>query len=300
MSLPHRSGFVNIIGNPNVGKSTLLNALVGEKMSIITSKPQTTRHRIFGILNGEDFQIVYSDSPGIIDSPAYGMQSAMNVFAYSSFEDADVLLFVIDPFENYNGTEKVFEFIEKLEEPKILVINKIDLCDEEKREALKVKWAELAKFDYVFEISALEKINLEPLFDTILNLLPEGPAYYPKDILSDKSERFFVSEIIREKILEQYRQEVPYSCEVVVERFKEREKNGKPLTEIYANIYVSRKTQKGILIGKNAEAIKKLGIEARKGIEEFLGNQVFLELNVRLKENWRDDDKMLKHFGYQA
>jgi GTP-binding protein Era len=296
----HKSGFVNIIGNPNVGKSTLLNALVGEKMSIITSKPQTTRHRIFGLLSGDDFQIVFSDSPGIIDDPAYGMQTAMNSFAYSSFEDADMILFVIDPYEKYDGSEKVIKILSETTIPKYLLINKIDQIDDERLLKIITKWKDLIAFDEVYPISALEKKGLDPLFNKIKDNLPEGPAYYPKDIISDKSERFFVSEIIREKILELYRQEIPYSCEVVVEAFKQREKHGNPLTEISAVIYVSRKTQKGILIGKGATAIKKLGIESRISIEEFLGNQVFLELNVKLKENWRDDDKMLKHFGYQS
>ncbi len=295
----HKSGFVNIIGMPNVGKSTLLNALVGEKMSIITSKPQTTRHRIFGLLSGDDFQIVFSDSPGLIETPAYGMQNAMNTFAYSSFEDADILLFVIDPYEKYEGEEKVIQLLKKAKIPKIFIINKIDQIDQERLEDLINKWSDILNFDATFPVSALHKSGVNELFEYIMKHLPEGPAYYPKDIISDKSERFFVSEIIREKILEIYRQEIPYSCEVVVERFKEREKNGKPLTDIYANIYVDRQSQKGILIGKKATAIKKLGIESRKGIEEFLGHQVFLELNVRVKQNWRDDDKLLKHFGYQ-
>jgi GTP-binding protein Era len=269
-------------------------------MSIITSKPQTTRHRILGLLSGDDFQIVFSDSPGMIDDPAYGMQTAMNSFAYSSFEDADLLLFVIDPYEKYNGSEKVISLLRETTTPKYLIINKIDQIADERLLELIEKWKDMVAFEEIFPISALEKLGLDPLFKKIQDNLPEGPAYYPKDIISDKSERFFVSEIIREKILELYRQEIPYSCEVVVEHFKEREKNGKPLTDIHADIYVSRKTQKGILIGKNAAAIKQLGIEARKRIEEFLGHQVFLELNVKLKENWRDDEKTLKHFGYQS
>lgn len=295
----HKSGFVNIVGNPNVGKSTLMNALVGEKMSIITSKPQTTRHRILGLLSGEDYQIVFSDTPGIIDKPLYGMQSAMNKFAWSSFEDADVVIFVTDIFEKYSGEENIIKVLNETEKPKYLIINKIDIDTSSTAESLSKEWEKLVSFNAVFFISASEKTNTQILFDKILDDLPEGPPYYPKDELSDKSERFFASEIIREKLLMQYKQEVPYSCEVTISRFKEEEKNGAPLLLIYADIYVDRKSQKPIIIGKGGEAIKKLGIAARADLEAFFGKHTFLDLNVKIKENWRNDERMLKHFGYQ-
>jgi GTP-binding protein Era len=294
----HKSGFVNIIGNPNVGKSTLMNALVGEKMSIITSKPQTTRHRIFGLLSDEDFQIVFSDTPGIIDRPQYGMQGAMNKFAFSSFEDADILLFVTDIFEQYTGEEPVIEALRNATVPKFLLINKLDLDKDGKSDETAKTWDERVNFDETYFISAEQKINTPALLAKIIDSLPEGPPYYPKDELSDKPERFFASEIIREKILVQYKQEVPYACEVTVNRFKEEEKNGAPLLMIYADIVVDRKSQKPIIIGKAGEAIKKLGIASRMGLEEFFGKHVYLDLNVKIRENWRNDDRMLKHFGY--
>jgi GTPase len=299
MSKTHKSGFVNIIGNPNVGKSTLLNALVGEKMSIITSKPQTTRHRILGLLSEDDYQIVFSDTPGIINNPHYGMQSSMNKFAFSSFEDADILLFVTDIYEQYNGDEKVISALAETTVPKYLIINKLDQDQDDKAASTKDYWQEKVNFDHIFLISALNNDGVEMILTQVLKDLPENPPYYPKDELSDKSERFHVAEIIREKILVQYKQEVPYSCEVVVHRFKEETKHGKPLLMIYADIYVDRKSQKPIIIGKNGEAIKKLGIAARADIEAFFGEQVFLDLNVKIKENWRNDDKMLKFFGYE-
>lgn len=294
----HKSGFVNIIGQPNVGKSTLMNALLGEKMSIITSKPQTTRHRILGIYNDDDHQVVFSDSPGLIEDPSYGMHQSMNKFAYSSFEDADILLFVLDLFEDYEGDEKVISLLKKSKVPKYLVINKIDLDKDGKLDALKKKWKPLLQFDKTFEISALKKMGLDELRDAILGALGEGPAYYPKDQLSDKNVRFFVSEIIRETILQQYKQEVPYSCEVIIDEYKESEKNGKPFAHIYGTIFVSRKTQKSIVIGKGGSAIKKLSTESRKKIEAFVEHPIFLQMNVKVRENWRDDERQLKHFGY--
>ncbi len=296
----HKSGFVNIIGNPNVGKSTLMNAMVGEKMSIITSKPQTTRHRIFGLLNSEDYQIVFSDSPGIIDQPQYGMQKSMNKFAYSSFEDADVLLFMTDIFEKYTGNEPVFHHLKEHTTPKFLIINKIDIDKNNLADEVAKFWEDKIEFNEIFFISAQNKINTDHLLENLVSLLPICPPYYPKDILSDKPERFFVSEIIRENILNQYKQEVPYSSEVVVTRFKEEEaKTGQPLLKIYADIYVERKSQKPIIIGKGGEAIKKLGIASRLAIEEFFGMHTFLDLNVKIKEGWRDDERTLKHFGYE-
>ncbi len=295
----HKSGFVNIIGNPNVGKSTLMNALVGEKMSIVTSKPQTTRHRIFGILNEDDYQIVFSDTPGIIEKPIYGMQSSMNKFAFSSFEDADILLFVTDIYEKYTGEEPIIKALINTEVPKYLIINKTDQDKDNVADDVAKKWEELVTFNEIFFISAEQKINTDTLLTKILSDLPEAPAYYPKDELSDKPERFFVSEMIRENILSQYKQEVPYSCEVVVTRFKEEEKNGAPLLMIWADIYVDRKSQKPIIIGKGGEAIKKLGIASRLEIEAFFGKHTFLDLNVKIRENWRNDERMLKHFGYE-
>jgi len=294
----HKSGFINIIGKPNVGKSTLMNSLLGEKMSIITSKPQTTRHRILGIYNDDNTQIIFSDTPGLIEDPSYGMHESMNRFAYSSFEDADVLLFVLDLFEDYEGDEKVIKLLRKAKVPKYLIINKIDLDKEDKLANLKAKWSEIMSFDKIFEISALNKVGLEEVMTSIISELKEGPAYYPKDQLSDKSVRFFVSEIVRECILTQYKQEVPYSCEVIIDEYKESEKNGKPFAHIYGTIYVSRKTQKGILIGKGGSAIKKLGTDSRMKIEAFVDHPVYLEMNVKVREGWRDDDRQLKHFGY--
>lgn len=294
----HKSGFVNIVGNPNVGKSTLMNAMMGEKMSIITSKPQTTRHRIFGLLNEDDYQIIFSDSPGIIDTPQYGMQSSMNKFAFSSFEDADIVLFVTDIFEQYAGDEKIIQALKDCTVPKYLIINKSDLDKDNRIPDLTTKWQNLIEFDKTFIISAEKQINTEMLLQQILENLPENPPYYPKDDLSDRSERFFTSEIIREQILKLYKQEIPYSCEVVITRFKEEEKNGEPMLMIYADIYVDRKSQKPILIGKGGTAIKKLGIEARQGIEAFFMKRVYLDLNIKIKENWRNDELMLRYFGY--
>lgn len=294
----HKSGFVNIIGQPNVGKSTLMNAMLGSKMSIITSKPQTTRHRILGIYSDEDYQIIFSDSPGLIEDPKYAMHESMNNFAYSGFEDADIVLFVVDLFEQYEGDEKVLRLLQKTEVPKFLIINKIDLDKDEKLAALRERWKDRIAFDNTFEISAMHGIGLETLKEAILEALPEGPIYYPKDQMSDRNVRFFISEIIREKILEQYKQEVPYSVEVIIDDFKDTVKKEKPFAHIYASIYVDRKTQKGIIIGKNASAIKKLGTAAREKIEEFLGHQVYLELKAKVKANWRNDDRQLKHFGY--
>ena len=295
----HKSGFVNILGRPNVGKSTLMNALMGEKMSIITSKPQTTRHRIIGLLSDEDYQIVFSDTPGIIYEPNYKMQKAMNSFAYSVLDDADILLFETDIYEKYDLDDEVFKRIRDLKIPKILLINKLDEITEEKKTELNAFWEQIDFFDRRMYISAKDKLNIDVLLSTILEYLPEGPAYYPKDQLSDKPERFFMSEIIREKILQQYKQEIPYSVEVVVTEFKEKESAKGPIVHIFAEIYVSRKTQKSIIIGKQGAAIKKLGTEARKSMELFLEKKVFLELFVKIKENWRNDERWLKQFGYK-
>ena len=294
----HFAGFVNIVGNPNVGKSTLVNALVNEKLSIVTSKPQTTRHRIHALLNDEHFQIVFSDTPGIIRDPRYKMQESMNKFAYSAFEDADVILFVTDIFEKYDDEDSLVQTLKKVDVPFLVIINKMDLDNKNIIGDLADYYKNMFDNEKVFTISAQEKQGTNLLLDDIVGLLPAGPPYYPKDELSDKPERFFASEIIREKILTQYRQEVPYSCEVVVHRFKEEEKNGAPLLMIYADIYVDRKSQKPIIIGNKGESIKKLGIAARTEMEAFFESKVFLDLHVKIKENWRDDDKMMQHFGY--
>lgn len=296
----HKSGFVNIIGRPNVGKSTLMNALVGERMSIITHKPQTTRHRIFGILSGDDFQIVFSDTPGVIKNPVYKMQEAMNRFAHSTFEDADLMLLVIEPNETWPDDDPLLKRLGHMEVPIFLIINKIDLSSQAQITELVAQWQQRLPFTGIFPISALHQSGTAGLLQLILEHLPEGPAYFPKDQITDRTERFFVSEIIREKILELYEQEIPYSCEVGIEDFKDTETNtGEPLARISAIIYVSRKTQKSILIGKNGAAIKRLGTEARKAMETFLERKVFLELHVKVRDNWRDDEQMLRRFGYQ-
>ena len=298
-STPHRSGFVNIIGRPNVGKSTLMNALVGERMSIITNKPQTTRHRIIGILSGDDFQIVFSDTPGIIADPAYKMQEAMNAAVSTTFQDADVMLFVTDVNERYEEDDLTIGRLQHVQVPLLLVLNKIDTISPEQLGRVKKTWQERVDFSDTHAISALKGTGVPDLLKGIRKLLPEGPAYYPKDQLTDRPERFFVSEIIREKILEIYHQEIPYSTEVIVERYKEGETNsGDAITRIEATIFVARKTQKSIVIGKGGALIKKLGSESRKSLEKWLDTKVYLELHVKVREGWRNDDSSLKMFGY--
>lgn len=289
----HKSGFVNIIGNPNVGKSTIMNELVGEKISIITEKSQTTRHRILGIVSGDNFQIVYSDTPGII-KPKYKLQEKMMGFVTTSFEDADIFLYVTDVIEN---PQKNIEYIEKLSKvnvPVVCLINKIDLADQQKVEELQKFWKENLPNAEIYAISALEKFNIEGLFDRIIELLPEGPAWFPKDQLTDKTERFIVSEIVREKIFKNYQKEIPYSCEVVVEEFKEEE----TIIRIKVNIIVERQSQKGIIIGHKGASIKKVGTQARIDIESFFEKKVFIEFFVKVKKDWRDNDKSLRDFGY--
>lgn len=296
----HKSGFVNILGRPNVGKSTLMNVLVGERMSIITRKPQTTRHRIIGIVSEEDYQIVFSDTPGVINEPNYRMQEVMNTFAKSAFEDADLMLFVTTVEEVFEAEDPILQKLKHTQIPIFLVLNKIDLLKPEEVLHLIKQWNDLIPFKETIPISALQKRNTDRLLDLILKELPEGPAYYPKDQLTDRAERFFVSEIIREKILLQYEQEIPYYSEVVVLAFKEgKTKSGADIVRINAEIYVGRKTQKSIIIGKNGEAIKKLGMHARKDIEKFLEKKVHLELHVKVKDKWRENEQSLKQFGYQ-
>lgn len=295
----HKSGFINIIGRPNVGKSTLMNALVGERMSIITSKPQTTRHRIIGIVSDDDYQLIFSDTPGIVVEVGYKMHESMNRFVASTFEDSDVMLFVTDIYDKYEEDGPTVKRLKQLKVPLFLVVNKIDQNKDEQVAELIKKWNSWVDFKETIPISALEKKNTDKLLELILENTPEGPVYYPKDQLTDKPERFFVSEIIREKILQQYKKEVPYSCEVIVDSFKEDKTNkGEDITRIEAHIYVNRKTQKPIIIGKGGAAIKKLGMAARKDIEEFLQTKVYLELYVKIKENWRDNEQVLKRFGY--
>ncbi len=295
----HKSGFVNIIGEPNVGKSTLMNALVGDKMSIINSKPQTTRHRIIGIFNDDHHQIVFSDTPGWIEEAHYKMQEVMNKFAYSTFEDGDVQLLIIDVLRTPDLDNRLINKMKQSSDSKVLVLNKIDEATPEKVAEIRKLWEDTLVFDHVFEISAKLKTGVDALFDHIKAGLPEGPAYYPKDQLTDKPERFFVSEMIRGNILELYHQEIPYSAEVEIEEFKESLLRGEDFVRIRANIYVNRKTQKSIIIGKGGSAIKQLGIASRKDIEEFLGKRIHLELFVKVAEGWRDNQSKLNQFGYK-
>lgn len=296
----HRSGFVNIIGRPNAGKSTLMNGLVGERMSIITAKPQTTRHRIFGIVTAENFQIVFSDTPGAIEEPNYKMQEMMNRYVNSSFEDADLMIYLVDPLEEYAEDDMLVGKLRRADFPLYLVFNKVDLADNKTLNRQRKRFKQWIKPTKIFEISALNGDGVQELLDEIVATLPEGPKYFPEDQLTDRSERFFVSEIIREQILVQYHQEIPYSVEIDIESFEETEtKDGKELARISALIYVSRKSQKPILIGKGGQAIKKLGMNARKRMEDFLQRRVYLELHVKIKEDWRDDEGMLKRFGYE-
>lgn len=289
----HKAGFVNIVGNPNVGKSTLMNKLVGEKISIITSKAQTTRHRIKGIVNSEEYQIVFSDTPGVV-KPSYKMQEYMLEFSRSALVDADIILYVTDVVENI---EKNMDFIDKVnrtQAPVLLVLNKIDLTTQDKLNALFEKWTELIPRAEIFPLSATENFNVDNLFKRIIELLPEGEPYFPKDDLTDLPARFFVNEIIREKILKNYEKEIPYSVEVEVEEFKEEEKR----INIMAIIYVERTSQKGIVIGNQGESLKKVGTEARLDIEAFFGKKVFLNLYVKVLKDWRNKENELKNFGY--
>lgn len=289
----HKSGFVNIIGNPNVGKSTLMNALVGERLSIITSKAQTTRHRILGIVSGEDFQMVISDTPGII-KPAYALQESMMDFVKTALDDADILLYMVEIGEKGLKDERFLEKIRKSTAPVLLLINKIDTTDQEQLELQVAFWKELLPEAEIFPISALENFNIQPVFDRILELLPEGPAFFDKDQLTDKPERFFVSEVIREKILKHYKKEIPYSVEIEVESFEE----GEDLIRIGAVIMVERDSQKGIIIGHKGSALKRVGSEARKDLEIFFDKKVFIELFVKVNKNWRSDARQLRRFGY--
>ncbi|HIZ14920.1 MAG TPA: GTPase Era [Candidatus Tidjanibacter faecipullorum] len=290
----HKSGFVNIIGNPNVGKSTLMNELVGERLSIITSKAQTTRHRIMGIVNGDDFQIVYSDTPGIL-KPAYKLQESMMHFVSDALSDADVILYVTDTVERGDETsEAIVATLARGTTPVIVVINKIDLTTQEQLEELVGRWHDRLPSAAVVPVSALNRFNMEGLLDAIVARLPEGEPYYPKDTLTDRPLRFFASEIIREKILLNYQKEIPYSVEIAIEEYREEP----TIDRIAATIYVARESQKAILIGRRGEMLKKVGTAARIDLEKFLDKKVFLQLFVKVSDNWRDSDKQLRRFGY--
>jgi GTP-binding protein Era len=291
----HKAGFVSILGSPNVGKSTLMNALVGENLSIITSKVQTTRHRIMGMLNGEDFQLVFSDTPGIIDKPGYKLHKAMMAFVESAMEDADIFLYVTE----VNGDtlhEEVLSKMQKAGSKIIVILNKIDISNQEVLEERVDYWKELLPTAEIIPVSALHKFNVDTVLNILVENLPESPAFYPKDELTDKTMRFFVSEIIREKILLNYKKEIPYSTEVAVEEYKETDDR----IDIRATIFVIRETQKMIIIGKNGQAIKRVGIDARKDIEEFVGKHIYLDITVKVSKDWRENENQLKRFGYTS
>jgi GTP-binding protein Era len=291
--MSHKAGFVNIIGNPNVGKSTLMNAFVGERLSIITSKAQTTRHRILGIVNGEDFQVILSDTPGII-KPAYEMQKSMMDFVKSAFEDADVLIYMVEIGETELKDEAFFAKIINAKIPVLLLLNKIDKSDQLQLEGQIEMWKEKVPNAEIYPISALENFNVKEVFARILELLPESPAYYPKDALTDKPERFFVNETIREKILMNYDKEIPYSVEIETEEFIEDEK----IIRIRSVIMVERDTQKGIIIGHKGAALKRVGVQSREDLEKFFGKQIHIELFVKVNKDWRNNQFQLRRFGY--
>lgn len=290
----HKAGFVSIIGKPNVGKSTLMNAMVGERLSIITSKAQTTRHRIMGILSGEDFQVIYSDTPGTL-VPQYQLQQSMMRFVNASLEDADIILFVTDLYEKMDENDPVFNKINGSEVPVIFLLNKIDQSKGSQAEDKLAYWKELVKADKYMMISALEGTNVPEVFQEILERLPQHPAFFPKDELTDKPERFFAAEIVREKIFMNYKKEVPYSTQVVISEFHEEEK----IIRMRAEIYVERKSQKGIIIGKAGTALKKVGTEARIDMEKFFQKKVFLETFVKVEQDWRKKPAKLRGFGYE-
>ena len=289
----HKAGYINIIGNPNVGKSTLMNALVGERLSIITSKAQTTRHRILGIVNEEDYQLIFSDTPGIIQ-PAYKLQENMMDFVYSAFQDADVLLYIVEIGEKCLKDEKLFERLQKTKIPLLLLLNKIDTADQDFVLEQMAYWQEQLPNATIFPLSALNKFNIDSVIHRIKELIPECPPYFEKDAITDKSERFFVCETIREKILKYYKKEIPYSVEVEVEEFKEEE----DFIRIRSIIYVIRDSQKGIIIGHQGKSLKKVGSLARRDLEQFFQKKIFLELYVKVNKDWRNDDNQLKRFGY--
>ena len=292
--MEHKAGYVNIIGNPNVGKSTLMNALIGQKLSIITPKAQTTRHRILGILNEKDYQIVFSDTPGVIE-PAYKLQESMMNSVYSAFQDADVLIYMIEVGEKGLKDQKLFERLKKTEVPVLVLLNKIDLAEQDFVAKEMERWGAELPNAALLPISALNNFNIDVIKKKLVEMLPVSPPYYDKDAITDKSERFFIAEIIREKILKHYKKEIPYSVEIEVEEFFEE----KEIIKIRAIIYVMRESQQGIIIGHKGLGLKRIGSEARRDIEKMLDKKVFLETPVKVKKNWRNDNRQLKKFGYE-
>ena len=292
--MEHKAGYVNIIGNPNVGKSTLMNALIGQKLSIITPKAQTTRHRILGILNEKDYQIVFSDTPGVIE-PAYKLQESMMNSVYSAFQDADVLIYMIEVGEKGLKDQKLFERLKKTEVPVLVLLNKIDLAEQDFVAKEMERWGVELPNAALLQISALNNFNMDVIKKKLVEMLPVSPPYYDKDAITDKSERFFIAEIIREKILKHYKKEIPYSVEIEVEEFFEE----KEIIKIRAIIYVMRESQQGIIIGHKGLGLKRIGSEARRDIEKMLDKKVFLETPVKVKKNWRNDNRQLKKFGYE-
>ncbi|MGX1023701.1 GTPase Era [Flavobacterium sp. CS20] len=291
----HKAGFINIIGNPNVGKSTLMNAFVGEQLSIITSKAQTTRHRILGIVNGDNFQAIFSDTPGII-KPAYKLQDAMMKFVTSAIDDADILIYMIEIGEKSPKNDEIFHQIQNTDKPLLLLLNKIDKSTEELVAQSLEDWSAKLPHAEIYAISALNNFGIEEVFKKIVEKLPESPAFYPKDSLTDKPERFFVNEVVREKILMHYKKEIPYSVEVQTEAFEELDH----IININTTIMVERKTQKGIIIGHQGKALNRIGREARRDLERFFGKKIFLDLYVKIDKNWRSDERKLKGYGYQG
>jgi GTP-binding protein Era len=292
--MEHKAGYVNIIGNPNVGKSTLMNALIGQKLSIITHKAQTTRHRILGILNEKEYQIIFSDTPGVID-PAYKLQENMMNFVYSAFQDADVLVYMIEVGEKGLKDQKLFERLKKTSVPVLMLLNKIDLAEQDFVEQEMERWGDELPNAELLPISALNNFNLDVIKEKLVEMLPVSPPYFDKDAITDKSERFFIEEIIREKILKHYKKEIPYSVQIEVEEFFEEE----DIIKIRAIIYVMRESQKGIIIGHKGMGLKRIGTEARRDIERMLDKKVFLATPVKVKKNWRNDNQQLKKFGYE-
>ena len=290
----HKSGFINIIGNPNVGKSTLMNCFMGEKFSIITSKAQTTRHRILGIVNGEDFQLVFSDTPGIL-KPSYELQDSMMDFVKNALEDADIIIYMLEIGETYIKNNQVHKKILNAKVPTFILLNKIDLSDQKSLEDQVILWKELYPKAHIYPISALNNFNIDIVLKHLIELIPQSPPYFPKDQLTDKPERFFVNEILREKILLYYNKEIPYSVEVVTEDFKEDDN----IIKIKSVIFVERDSQKGIIIGHKGSALKKIGTKARQGLEIFFGKKIYIELQVKVSKNWRSNSKVLKKFGYK-
>lgn len=297
MEIQHKSGYIHLFGKPNVGKSSLVKAFCGQKLAIISERPQTTRHRIFIIYNDESHQAIFSDAPGLIKNPQYKLQERMNMQAHIGTKDADLLLFITTPAEPMD--QEIADSLSKCSMPVWLVVNKMDLSGESRAQNCIDQWNQLFKFEKSYKISALTSDHVPPLLAEILNALPEGPAYYPKEDMSDRHERFFVAEIIRENIFELFHDEIPYSCEVQVNDYKETvSKEGKPFARIFVYIIVERESQKGILLGQKGETIKELGMQARQQIEGFLGHQVYLDLQIKVEKNWRNNPEVLKKYGY--